>query len=137
MPKITLDGEKIRRLRKVQDLSQRDLVERCGFGGHSLISKIESDPDHGVMLETAGLIADALGVPIDSIVKRHYSPPPEAPASGTDYEIRRQRIERILKLAEDLPPDKLEFVLKVAETQVHMDRQEELQKEKAAQASKD
>jgi transcriptional regulator with XRE-family HTH domain len=137
MPKITLDGDKIRRLRVAQDLSQAELAERCGFGGHSLISKVESDSEHGVMLETAGLIADALGVPLDLIIERRYDPPPQASTQTTDYAVRRQRIERILELAEDLPPDKLEFVLKVAETQLHIHRQEELEKEKAAQASED
>ena len=137
MPKITLDGAKIRRLRNAQDLTQAELAERCGFGGHTLISKVESDSEHGVMLETAGLIADALGVPLDTILERHYSPPPQASTSTADYELRHRRIEEIIKLAEDLPPERLEFVLELTETQLHMHRQEELEKEKAAQASED
>jgi transcriptional regulator with XRE-family HTH domain len=139
MPKIMLDGEKIRQRRTELDMSQAELAEKCGLGGHSIISKIESqsgESGHGVMLETAGLIADVLGVPIDVIVERHYTPPPQA-STTNEYEIRHSQIERIIDLAKDLPLEKLKFVLDVAETQLYMHRQEALEKEKAAQASED
>jgi transcriptional regulator with XRE-family HTH domain len=131
MPKITLNGDKIRQLRNAQGLSQTELAGKCGFGGHSLISKIERNSEHGVMLETAGLLADALGVPLDSVVERQYTPPPQAPTSTGDYETRQRRINRIVELAQDLPPERLEFVLELTETQLHMHRQEELEKEES------
>lgn len=68
MPDRSKDiGTRIRRLREERGLTQDQLAERCGVYGANVVSRWESGKQTP-RLDTAGVLAEALGVPIDALV---------------------------------------------------------------------
>lgn len=93
-------GARVRRLRAERGWSQRTLAERAGVD-QSLISKLETGYQDGVLLSTVVKIADALGTSMDGLMGRRA--PTEAPAgrrAASDARIRDLTLQ-LLRIVTD------------------------------------
>lgn len=101
-------GQKIRALRRGQDMTQKELAEKLGYANHSVIVKIEKD-EVDLPLSKVNAIARALGVKLSDILGDDLKSP---------QEVTDEQEQEVIKLYRESSPECQNAVLTLLAAQL-------------------